>query len=183
MEWLSIFAASGIGSAIGIGALGWISKEWVGARISKSIQHDYNQKLETLKAELLAENQRRGEEQRRELHIRDRAAAIADLIAEWYSWPDSQTRLNALTVDAFLWMPADILTDLSEVLSHNPNAPDVRVVLSKVRTHLLGTADLDSKLFILFTSEALKRSHEHNSKWIAYPRGQKAGTKADDPER
>lgn len=49
---LASLAASGALAA----ALVWMSKEWLSARLRTSIQHEYDQKLESLKAQLKAQN-------------------------------------------------------------------------------------------------------------------------------
>jgi hypothetical protein len=49
-----------------------------------------------------------------------------------------------------LWLPDEVLKDLSAVLSHSPDAPDIRQVLSKVRKHLLGPTNLGPEKFIIF---------------------------------
>lgn len=171
-----------IGAGIGTTALAFLGKTWIENRVKTSIDHEYAKKLEQFKADLLSENARRAEELKRELQIRDRAAKIAELIAEWYSWPESDKQLNALTFEAFLWMPDDILEDLSAVLSHSRDAPDIRAVLSKVRKHLLGHSDLEATRFIIFTQEAIRRSHERNSQWKGYSRGFPTGLPAEKPD-
>lgn len=69
-------------------------------------------------------------------------------------------KLNLLTFEAFLWLPDEILEDLSAVLSHSPDAPDVRQVLSKVRKHLLGSTNLGPEKFIIFKDDASNCSNK-----------------------
>lgn len=106
--------------------VGFLGKTWVENRVKASIDHEYAKSLERIKDEIIRDQARSFEELKRELQIRDRAAKIADLISEWYSWLKSQKQLDLLTFEAFLWLPDEILEDLSAVLSHSPGAPDVR---------------------------------------------------------
>lgn len=48
--------ASMVASGMLVTALIWLSKEWISVRLRTSIQHEYDQKLESLKAQLKAEN-------------------------------------------------------------------------------------------------------------------------------
>ncbi|MBF8643079.1 hypothetical protein [Pseudomonas luteola] len=175
--WNAVTTA--IGAGVGTYILSIVGKSWFEARIKASIDHEYALKLESFKAELLRQNAERADEMKRDLQIRDRAAKVAELMAEWYSWPDNYKQLNALTFEAFLWLPDDVLKDLSAVLSHDRDAPDVREVISKVRVHLLGRTSLKTDDIIVFPQDAIKNSHKHNSQMVAYPRGYPAGPPAD----
>lgn len=73
-------------------------------------------------------------------------------------------KLNLLTFEAFLWLPDEILEDLSAVLSHSPDAPDVRQVLSKVRKHLLELTNLGPGKLIIFKDDASKCSCKNDQK-------------------
>lgn len=180
MEEFWPFMCSIFGAGLGTFLVGFLGKTWVENRVKASIDHEYAKSLEQIKDEIIRDQARSFEELKRELQIRDRAAKIADLISEWYSWPESQKQLNLLTFEAFLWLPDEILEDLSAVLSHSPGAPDVRQVLSKVRNHLIGETNLDPAKFIIFTEEAIKRSHERNSSWKSYSKGVPAGVPSQD---
>ncbi len=52
---ITILASMG-GSAALAGCLVWLSKTWLSERLKTSIQHEYNEKLEAIKAKLHAEN-------------------------------------------------------------------------------------------------------------------------------
>ena len=59
VDWGTVLS-SVIVSAIGCSALGWLCREWISARLRKSIQHEYDVKLEGFKAgyqKFLAENE------------------------------------------------------------------------------------------------------------------------------
>ena len=179
MDGFWSFLYSLLGAGLGTFLIGFLGKTWVEHRLRASIDHEYSKDLERVKDDIIRDQSKAFEELRRELQIRDRAAKIADLISEWYSWPESQKQLNLLTFEAFLWLPDDILEDLSAVLSHAPDAPDVRQVLSKVRKHLIGSTNLDPSKFIILTKEAIKRSHECNSSWKSYPKGFPTGVPSE----
>ena len=49
VDWGTVLS-SVIISAIGCSALGWLCREWISARLRKSIQHEYDVKLEGFKA-------------------------------------------------------------------------------------------------------------------------------------
>lgn len=49
VDWGTVLS-SVIVSAIGCSALGWLCREWISARLRKSIQHEYDVKLEVFKA-------------------------------------------------------------------------------------------------------------------------------------
>lgn len=66
--WLPSLTTAGILSAIV-----WLSREWIGARLAKSIQHEFDRKLELLRADL-----RESEEKLKE-RIREKEGEIAAL--------------------------------------------------------------------------------------------------------
>src|ERR1700683_4370013 len=51
------FVSTVISSATTSGLVIWLSKEWISNRLKASIQHEYDKKLETHKAELKAEQE------------------------------------------------------------------------------------------------------------------------------
>jgi hypothetical protein len=72
---------------------------------------------------------------------RERAAMIAELFAEWVSKPTDSKRLNQLTWEASLWLPADIILELSKRLSNATVAKDMKEIIVAVRRHLIGETD------------------------------------------
>jgi len=114
------------GNAVLFLALQAVATMWLKSRLEKSIEYEYNKHLA---------------DYQRELRKRDRAAMIAELFAEWTSWPDDKTRLNQLTWEASLWLPSDIVKALGQRLINAPGAPDPKSVLIAVRKHLWGSAD------------------------------------------
>lgn len=66
--WLPSLATAGVLSAVA-----WLSREWIGARLTKSIQHEFDQKLEQLRADL------RESEEKLKARIREKEGEIAAL--------------------------------------------------------------------------------------------------------
>ena len=52
---LSILASAGVSGAL-VSLLIWFSKEWISTRLKTAIQHEYDQKLESLKSQLKAQS-------------------------------------------------------------------------------------------------------------------------------
>ncbi|MFY4862381.1 hypothetical protein ACOTWK_05850 [Aliarcobacter butzleri] len=114
----------------------------------ESIKHDYNKQLEEFKQEQL---------------IRYKAEVVAELIAEWLSFPENQKKLNQLTFEAFLWLPDDICNKLSAILSHKASYDlTIRELILEVRKHLLKETCLESHKVIVFTKKT--KIEEQNDK-------------------
>jgi hypothetical protein len=87
--------------------------------------------------------------------IKQRAILIADLISEWISCPEDRKKLNQLTLEAFIWLPEDIATKLSLLLSHDRNAPQTREIVAEVRKIILDEKkSIDSNIIIIFPAKA-----------------------------
>lgn len=124
----------------------FVAPRLVAARITSSVQHEYNELLESIKLS----HQRQLESEKNLREIRLKSALIAELIALWISQPDDRAKLRQLTYEAFLWLPPELANELSDILAQKPGALDVRDYLIKVRKLLLGEAD---------TLEAVKVIH------------------------
>ena len=82
---------------------------------------------------------------------RQKAALVAELIAEWISLPEDKKKLNQLTLEAFIWLPKDTSTKLSQILTLTHEAPSVRDIVEEVREIILGTDEkIDPNSIILF---------------------------------
>jgi hypothetical protein len=128
---------------------GILAKPWIEKRIEFSISHEYEKKLADYQNKL-AQAEARQDEQR---ELRYRAALIADLMATWLCASNDREKLNRLSFEAFLWLPQEIATDVSNALAHKPGAPSVREMIVKVRKHLLGQDDsLPATDVIIFRS-------------------------------
>jgi len=130
----SFFAGTTLSAMVVI----WLVKTWGEKRIEKSIEHAYAKQLADYQA-LIDERSTAQQEQR---EIRQRAALIAELLSAWIAKPvPDRNELNRLSFEAFLWLPQNIATDLSNTLSHKPGAPNIRDLIVMVRKHLLGGGD------------------------------------------
>lgn len=99
---------------------------WLKARLEASIRHEYDRQIELFRVE-----------QRR----RERAAMIAELFAEWSANPPDLKRLNRLSFEASLWLPAEIVPELAKRLCNAADAKDIKQLLVDVRRHLTGQTD------------------------------------------
>lgn len=123
---------------------------WFKFRLQYSIKHEYDKNIEKYK---------------NELESRKKAELIAELLSEWLSFPDSQTKLNKLTFEAFLWLPDNIAKDLSNLLAHKENSPEVRDILLKIRQYLLNNnTNLESTDIIIFMQEHMRKQVERSMK-------------------
>ena len=120
------FIAGSVSTALLLGLALFLSKAWIEARIVSSVKHEYDKKL--------GDYQRQNE-------IRTRAELISELMAEWISPDIDYKRLNQLSFQAFLWLPSELAQDLSNTLSHKPDAPNLRQIIANVRKHLLNVDD------------------------------------------
>ena len=112
---------------------------WFKFRLQYSIKNEYDKNLEKFKSELEAKK---------------KAELIAELLSEWLTFPKEQKHLNKLTFEAFLWLPDNIAKDLSNLLAHAEDSPNMRDVLLSVRKHLLNKeSTLASNDIIIFMQE------------------------------
>ncbi|RVT53976.1 hypothetical protein [Rubrivivax albus] len=66
--WLPSLTTAGV-----LGAIAWLAREWIGARLTKTIQHEFDQKLEQLRSDL------RESEEKLKARIREKEGEIAAL--------------------------------------------------------------------------------------------------------
>lgn len=123
--WIASLISS-ISTAVLISILVFLSKTWITKRIQYSIKHEYDRKLSQIE---------------HDREVRLKAELVAELLSEWINKNDDKQKLNELTFKAFLWLPPEIAAELSDTLSHKNDAPNVRVIIDKVRKHLLGRND------------------------------------------
>lgn len=125
----------------------FIAKEGIKKHIEFSIKHQYDKMLEDYKT----------------LQIqRQKAALVAELIAEWISFPEDRKRLNQLTLEAFMWLPKATASKLSQLLTLAQGAPNVRDIVEEVREIILGEDEkIDPQSIILFPPEEKKQIPEN----------------------
>lgn len=123
--------------------LTFLSTLWIKSRLENSIKHDYDKKLEDYRVDI---------------EKRNKAEQISELLSEWLSFPDSQKDLNKLSINLFLWLPDNLLEDLSYLLSNSKEHPiDIRDFIFKIRKYLNNDTNIDKNLIILFTKEHWKK--------------------------
>jgi hypothetical protein len=99
---------------------------WLKSSIENSVKHKFDRDLETFKYEV---------------RQRERAAMIAELLAEWDSRPDNKKRLNQLVIEANLWLPEQYARDLNRILSYAPDAKFPKQLIIDIRHLLIGSQD------------------------------------------
>ncbi len=99
---------------------------WIQARLSASIKHEYDSKLEQLK---------------RDQDQRLKAAVIAEFLAEWTHVKDDTKRLNQLLWELCLYLPGPLVKDLQATVSNFPGHKSAPQLIVAIRHHLLGSND------------------------------------------
>jgi hypothetical protein len=100
---------------------------WIQARITNSIKHEYDKKLEEFKREQVR---------------REKAAVVAEFLAEWTHLKGSDTkRLNQLLWELTIYLPSNLVRDVKSMTSATPGCKTSSEVLIAVRDHLLGAND------------------------------------------
>ena len=99
---------------------------WIQARLSASIKHEYDRRLEELK---------------REQDQRQKAASVAEFLAEWTHVKDDTKKLNQLLWELCLYLPAPLVKELQATISSAPNHKSAPQLLVAIREHILGGKD------------------------------------------
>lgn len=119
--------------------LTFLSTIWIKWRLENSIKHEYDKKIEDYK---------------NDIEKRNKAEQISELLSEWLSFPDSQKELNKLSINLFLWLPDNLIIDLSNLLSHSQTNPvDIRDFIFNIRKYLNSDTKINKNSIILFTKE------------------------------
>ncbi len=92
-------------------------------RISNSIKHEYDKKLEEIKYDIKK---------------REQAADIATALTEWISEPIDYKKLNEAVWRSTLWLPDNIAIELNKLLSHNKEAKTTKQLLVEVKKLING---------------------------------------------
>lgn len=117
-----------------IGVLYFLVTTWLKSRLEESI------KLENAKimAEVTSKFQKELEDYKNSIKIREQAARVADFLAYAFSGSITPREFNRLAWELSLWLPADLVRDISECLaSQEQSKPTPKEVLIKVRKLLL----------------------------------------------
>jgi hypothetical protein len=120
------FLLLGLANAALVVLTQFLATSWLKARFESSIRQVYDKRLE---------------EFRLQFKQREQAAVIAELLAEWSSGQYDPKRLNRLIWEASLWLPAEMVTEISKVVRNSPDARPVKQLLVEVRGHIKGKQD------------------------------------------
>lgn len=108
--------------------------KWLEMRLEKSIQHEYDKKLEAVRHE----HERQMEDYRNSVRIREQAARVVDLLVQaHYSTTQDPEKFNRLAWELSLWLPADLVWELTRLFCNDPGAKHPKEILVAVRRILL----------------------------------------------
>ena len=108
-------------------ALQFLASKWLEKRLESSIRHEYDRKLE---------------EFRSDIRRREQAARVAKLLALRFRQPPiSAAEFNELAWELSLWLPADLVRELTRCLCGAEGAKNPKEILIAVRKHILGKDD------------------------------------------
>jgi hypothetical protein len=148
------FFAAVAGTSIAGTIIVFLAKGWIETRLKESIKHEYDQKLAHFRHEL---EEKSFEKQKIEL--------VSELIAEWMAYPpgdtfskEYRTRLNRLSFQASLWLPADLAIELSKRLQHKPDAKTSWELILFARRLLTGNSALGVE-HVTFWGAEFEKAH------------------------
>lgn len=106
---------------------------WLKSRLESSIKHEYDKKLEAYRFEMKA---------------REQAAKVAELLSEANDGtvqrsPDGVKKLNRLSWELSLWLPANTVRDITSHLCKAPESKSRNDILISARKHILMNPDDD----------------------------------------
>ncbi len=100
---------------------------WIKSRLTESIKHEYDKRLEEFKRDQLR---------------KEKAAVVAEFLAEWTHLKGADTkRLNQLLWELSLYLPSQLVRDIKSMVTDKKNGKTAPEVLVSARTHLQGEAD------------------------------------------
>lgn len=132
---IEIFSFSVILSLL-LGSIQWCISIWIKSRLEKSIEHEYNKKLEEFKFSI---------------SVRAQAAEAAKLFAKYIKYNaredevlnedkrrDHFEELNKLNWELAIWIPKEeIVKKINEVFLRKPGA-DIKQIIIEIREVILG---------------------------------------------
>lgn len=133
------FLAAVAGTSVAGTIVVFLAKSWFETRLKESIKHEYDQKLAQFKQEL----------EERDLQ-KQKVELVSELIAEWMATQpgevftkERRARLNRLSFQVSLWLPADLAIELSKRLQHKPDAKTSWELILFARKLLIGDDSLE----------------------------------------
>ena len=109
-----------------VGIIQFLASKWLETRLTQSIKHDYDRKLE---------------EYRFEMRRREQAARVAKLLALSYRPKVDTHEFNELAWELSLWLPADLVRELTRCLCRADGAMNPKQLLTAIRKQIHSTAD------------------------------------------
>ena len=120
-----------------LGIIQFLLANWIKARLEKSIQHEYDKKLEDYRFSILQ---------------REQAAKIATFFARWAKYSarektilnkkelhDYYEELTRMSYELSLWIPDEnLVKKIMSRLELKKGAPEVKTLLIEIREHILG---------------------------------------------
>lgn len=126
METILISIFSSISTIGLLGVIAYLCRNWIKERLKASIKHEYDLKLENYKSDISR---------------REKAALIAELVAEWTHPGESTKRLNQLLWELSLYLPSNLVNDLNSTISKESGCKPINNVLVEIRGYLLNGQD------------------------------------------
>jgi len=122
---------------------------WIQARITNSCKHEYDKRLESFKRDQLR---------------KDKAAVVAEFLAEWtHLQRDDTKRLNQLLWELTLYLPSELVRDVKSMIIKSPGGKTSSEVLLAVRQHLLDGIDP------LNENDIVHFKHPANPSMVSHP--------------
>jgi hypothetical protein len=109
-----------------VGILQFLASKWLEIRLTASITHEYDRKLE---------------EYRFEMRRREQAARVAKLLALSYRPDVAVHEFNELAWELSLWLPADLVRELTRCLCRAEGAMNPKELLIAIRKQLHAAGD------------------------------------------
>lgn len=130
-----------------IGVIQFLFSIWIKSRLENSIKSEYDRFLEDYKFDLKA---------------REQAAKVAEYIALYYENSDNFARMNQLSFELALWLPADIYKSLGKALKKEEGEKNIFQILIDIRKIILrNPGDLTDKN-IIWHAEGAGRNRADN---------------------
>ncbi len=154
VELFIIGLVSSVSTVTLIAVAVFLMRSWLLARLKASIKHEYDLK------KLEVEHQK---------EIRLKGEIVAELLAEWIRKGGNLDyhQLNKLSFQAFVWLPKELAEELSNSLSHQTGAQDVRALIKNICTYLQGEDDgFKAKDVIVFNEPDHREFGAPSTSWV-----------------
>ena len=133
-----------------IGVVAILGKSWIEARLKSSIEHEYSKQIAIFQQELDQKN---------------KVALVAELLAEYMKTPygetisrDQRTVLNKLSLQATLWLPAELAIELSKRIQNRPDAKSPYDLILIARRQLINDTSISGEHVTIWDMTREKRS-------------------------